>query len=135
MLCEVMRHIRNFFVVPNAAKEGVFSITDGVIDLPFLLTGQYFLIEGSILNDGVHKYPDILTDETFTGRIVPLAIPKDFIAICDEIEEFQRKSGSASAYVSESFGGYSYTKATNSKGKLASWQDAFGERLNVWRKV
>lgn len=136
MLYEIMREVRNFFAAPNGYREGTFTISGGAISLPFLVSGEYFLVEGSALNDGVHSYPAAdLRDETFTGVITELRPPADFLQLVSEIEEYQTKSGTAAPYQSESFGGYSYTKATNKNGDAAGWRDVFRSRLNVWRKV
>lgn len=133
MLYEIMKHIRNFFV-RGEKIQGEIHIEDGTISLP-LLDGQYFLIEGSILNDGVYQYPaSELTDETFVGVITPLAPPADFISLCNEIKEYNSKSPE-SAFTSESFGGYSYTRATDKDGNVAGWQSAYKKRLDVYRKI
>lgn len=133
MLFEVLKHIRNFFPAGERIN-GKFNIEDGTISLP-LLNGQYFLIEGSVLNDGVYQYPATdLMDEEFEGSILPMAIPKAFLDLATEISDYQSKV-TATPYQSESFGGYSYTIATNKNGNMASWADAFGTRLNAWRKI
>ena len=133
MLYTVCKHIKNFF--PVERKEGLYSIVGGSIDLP-LLNGQYFLIEGSILNDGVYQYPaNNLMDETFKGEIVGMAVPKEFLKLVEEIEKYEEKASKSEGYISESFGGYSYTKATDARGNAASWQSAFSTRLNAWRKL
>lgn len=132
MLYEVMKHIRNFFDVDR--KSGEYVVKDGTISLP-LLDGQYFLIEGSILNDGVYQYPaENLKDETFTGTITYLALPSGFVELVNEITEYNKKVP-ASAYVSESFGGYSYTRNTDKEGNLQGWQSAYKKRLDVYRKI
>jgi len=41
----------------------------------------------------------------------------------------------ASGYVSESFGGWSGTKATGANGAPLSWKTVYGARLNRWRKI
>lgn len=135
MLYQVCKHIKNFFV--TECKDGTFTIENGTIDLPFLLDGQYFMIEGSVLNDGVYQNPVTgLSDEIFKGSIVGMAVPKDFISLVEEIKSYEENSSKDNGqYVSESFGGYSYTKATDSRGNVASWQNAFSTRLNSWRKV
>ena len=137
MISEVMRHIRNYFPTGEYI-DGTYTIQDGTIDLPFLLDGQYFLIEGSVLNDGVYQYPPFeLDDETFTGTIVPLKPPKAFLNLCEDIREWVEKYGGSNAgpYSSESFGGYTYTRATNQNGSPQTWKDVFARRLNEWRKV
>lgn len=135
MLFEILKHIRNFFPDIRNQKEAKFEISNNSINPSFsILSGQYFLIEGSALNDGVHQLGDTLEDETFYGTITPLKIPKEFLKLVDEIEAFTAKN-EASPYQSESFGGYSYSKGTTSTGKQFSWQNAFGTRLNAWRKI
>nr|DAE19459.1 MAG TPA: hypothetical protein [Podoviridae sp. ctyDR6] len=138
MLEQVLRHLNNWFLVE--IHEGTFTVENGSIALPFLLTHQYFRIVGSVLNDGLHQYPAVdLTDETFTGSVWALAVPKAVIDLSVEIEAWQEKNGEAvaSPYQSESFGGYSYTKrsAGSDSGTLNGWQDAFKGRLNDWRKL
>lgn len=134
MIYEIMREIRNFF--PASYYSGTFTIENGVISPECVSEGQYFLVEGSLSNDGVWKYgTDELTDEAFTGYITSLAPPKDFLALVDEIEAYQSEYGKATPYTSESFGGYSYSKATGSNGTGATWKDVFRDRLNTWRKI
>ena len=138
MLEQVLRHLNNWFLVE--IHEGTFTVENGSIALPFLLTHQYFRIVGSVLNDGLHQYPAVdLTDETFTGSVWALAVPKAVIDLSVEIEAWQEKNGEAvaSPYQSESFGGYSYAKrsAGSDGSALNGWQDAFRDRLNDWRKL
>ena len=54
-------------------------------------------------------------DERFEGAVWALAVPPAVIALAGEITEWQEKNGEAvlSPYTSESFGGYSYTRATD----------------------
>lgn len=135
MLEQVMREIRNYF--PVESHYGTFTIENGVISPLSLHVGQYYMIEGSALNDGVYKYGETIEQpaETFTGYITVLAPPKAFLEIVTEIEAYQAKYGDVTPYTSESFGGYSYTKASGSNGSSISWADAFGKRLNAWRKL
>lgn len=83
-----------------------------------------------------------LTDEEFEGDIWLMAIPKTFLDLAKEIEEWEAVNGKAgseamSPFTSESFGGYSYSKGTSSGngGNSSSWQGVFGSRLNIWRKI
>ena len=67
-----------------------------------------------------------------------MAIPKDFLAIAKEIEDWQTQYAKAltSPYQSESFGGYSYSKASGKNGGGAvTWQDAFASKLNLYRRI
>lgn len=139
MLEQVLMNIRNWFPVKGGIYSDTFTIKDGGITLPFLADGQYFRICGSVFNDGLHQYNVLdLTDETFTGTIWALAIPKAVIELADEIQKWQEKNGEASVspYSSESFGGYSYSKATDAEtGGAVTWQSAFKKQLSAWRKI
>lgn len=138
MLTEICAELRNWFVVPNGVHIGTYTISGGSIaPLDFLQEGQYFRIIGSVFNDGVHQYPaSDLTDETFHGAVWAMAVPPAVINIATEIEEYNKSDAwKASPYTSESFGGYSYTKATDANGAPISWKKAFSSRLNQWRKL
>ena len=139
MLEKVLMNIRNWFPVKGGIHSGTFTIKDGGVTLPFLAYGQYFRICGSVFNDGLHQYNVLdLVDETFTGTIWALAIPKAVIELAEEIQKWQVKNADAlsSPYSSESFGGYSYSKATSSEtGGAETWQSHFKQRLSAWRKI
>ena len=139
MLEQVLMHLKNWFLVPGGIHEGTYTIEDGGITLPFLVNGQYFRICGSVFNNGLHQYPaSDLKVETFDGAVWALAVPQAVIELAAEIEEWQKKNGDASVspYQSESFGGYQYSKATDSAtGGAVTWQSAFRSRLNAWRKL
>lgn len=140
MLEQLLMCLNNWFLLPDGVHAGTYSVEQGGITLPFLRDGQYFRIVGSVFNDGLHQYPAVdLTDETFTGSVWALAVPKAVIDLSVEIEAWQEKNGEAvaSPYQSESFGGYSYTKrsAGSDGSTLNGWQDAFRGRLNDWRKL
>lgn len=138
MLEQVLTHLKNWFV--KRIERGTFTIEGGSVELPFLKDGQYFRIVGSLFNDGVHRYDGdlALLDETFTGTVWALAIPEAVHNLVGKIEEWEEKNADTihSPFVSESFGGYSYTKATSSTGQsAATWQNAFRTELNRWRKI
>lgn len=147
MIEQICAFIHNYFY--GDRHEGTFTITGGVLELPWMLNGQYFRICGSKLNDGVYQYPatapqgkpPILSDETFDGVIWEMLVPKSFLALVSEIEGWVAKYGEAanSPYQSESFGGYSYTlkNGTNANGSSAGagWQNQFAARLKEWRKL
>ena len=142
MLTELCQELRNWFDLER--HTGTFEITGGNLTADFLREGQYFRIMGSIFSDGVHQYPAAdLPDETFEGAVWALAIPKAVISLSAEIDTWQTKYGGAdgvatSPFASESFGGYSYSKATFSSpggSGAATWQTVFKSRLNAWRKM
>ena len=139
MLEQVLMNIRNWFPVKGGIHSGTFTIKDGGITLPFLAEGQYFRICGSVFNDGLHQYNVLdLTDETFNGTIWALSIPQPIIDLSYEIQKWQDKNADAlsSPYSSESFGGYSYIKATDSEtGGAETWQSHFKQQLSAWRKM
>ena len=86
-----------------------------------------------------------MRDEVFSGSIWLLAIPEPVIKLADEIRAWRDKNEAAdssnmSPYVSESFGGYSYTKGSggrsgSSSAGAISWKEMFRSRLNAWRKL
>lgn len=133
-LCE---NLNNYF--EGNVHIGTFTVENGSISLPFLLNGQYFRIIGSVLNDGVYKYPcSGLTDESFRGEVWAMSIPPSLVALLADINKWQAEYGekSQSPYSSESFAGYSYSKATDSQtGGAVTWQSVFRDRLSRWRKI
>lgn len=145
MLEELLRVLKNYFI--HEVYVGTFSIVNGSLDVDFLMENQYFKIHGSVLNDGIYKYPaEGLENETFTGEIWAMAVPRAVIALSEDIEAWQNKYGSVdsqamSPFNSESFGGYSYSKSAGgaASGSSAtssnSWESVFASRLNPWRKI
>lgn len=141
MLEQVLDYIHNYFEIE--INNGYFTISDGKLVVDFLQDGQYFKIKGSVFNDGVYKYDSELqlVDETFNGEVWALAIPPAIINIAEEVSKWQEDFGSqtSSPYQSESFGGYSYTKASttgaNGKPTAVTWQSVFGSRLNAYRRI
>lgn len=138
MLEQVLQHLNNWFLVPDGVHSGTFEIKGGSIALPFLSIGQYFRIMGSVFNDGLYCYPaDGLTDEAFDGTIWALAVPKSIVTLSQEMEQWNEKNGAASTgpYQSESFGGYSYTRATGANGGAATVFDAYSAQLSPYKKA
>ena len=142
MLTELCKEIKNWF--EQRKYFGEFVVEDGHLTGNFSLQeNQYFRIVGSVFNDGVYKFDDDLEleDETFDGAIWAMAIPSEVIALASEIEAWKNKyqsidSPAMSPYNSESFGGYSYSKSGSGNDDLSgTWQGAFADRLNHWRKI
>lgn len=152
MLQQVCENINNYFV--QEPNPGTYTISEGMISpvLP-LLDGQRIWIVGSALNDGVYTYHERgitnddetasadLKDETFSGCICAMAVPRAVIALSKEISDWVDKYGEEldSPYLSENvIGVYSYQKkgggGTYNSGVL-NWQKQFADRLKRWRKV
>ena len=154
MIDEVCAYIHNYFEVDDNTGlrmiyPDTYTISGGVITLPFLVAGNYFRIMGSELNDGVYKYPitipsggtSELEDETFTGVIWKMRPPKAFLKIVTDIEAWLDKYGETmrNPYQSEDvIGVYRYTKMTTGKvtgDYIATWQNVYKDQLNEWRKL
>lgn len=143
MISELCRLCKNWFVTDM--KMGTFEITDGSVSGLTAQPGQYFRIIGSVFNDGVHQYPtDSLKDETFEGAVWLMAVPQDFLDLASRIEAWRAKyedldSQAMSPFNSESFGGYSYSKAAGSGSGASSagntWQSVFASAISQWRKL
>ncbi len=136
MLTEICAELRNWFVVPDGVHINTYTISGGSIaPLDFLQEGQYFRIIDSVFNDGVHKYPaSDLKDEVFHGAVWAMRLPPDLIALSAKIQKYSEQNPN-SGFSSESFGGYSYTRATASDGSVATWRDVFRKDLNRYRKL
>lgn len=144
MLTELCDYLNNYFAVEK--HDATLAISGGTFEADYLQEGQYFRIIGSIFNDGVHEYPaNDLHDETFSGAIWSMAVPKTVIDLAAEIKAWRDKyeaidSPAMSPFASESFGNYSYSKGTASTGAAGngnanSWQAVFAGRLNKWRRL
>lgn len=144
---EVCQYLKNWFDRNQIKYLGNITISNGALSETYgLKAGQYFRIIGSTLNnDGVYQYPiTTLTDETFSGAIWGMSLPKAFIALLNDIEAWKTKyasvdSAAMSPYTSESFGGYSKSGGAGSsdtnKDKSGTWQGVFGARLAPYRKM
>lgn len=129
-----MKYLNNFFPTKKSVEKH-FIVSEGTLSLSFT-DGAYVLIEGSLFNDGVYQLPLTgLTDEEFDGCITLLAPPKSFLKLATEIQHFVDFDVKLNGLTSESFGGYSYNRASGANGGSADWQDVFRGRLNIWRKL
>ena len=144
---DILWHIHNWFE-RDSTRIAVTDceISGGVLPASVsdqLLSGVWYRIEGSWLNDGLHLHPaEDLEDETFDGTVTMIRIPKPLLRVAEEVEEWKTANSEAlrSPYTSESFGGYSYSlkgglSPQNGSQSLSGWQLAFRDRLNPWRKM
>lgn len=154
-ITEYCAECRNYFAPANKKTtnsfihSGEFVISSHAIaPLDFIQSGQYFRIVGSAMNDGVYcntvQGLAVLTDETFTGAIWEMSVPRAFLALCEEIAAWRSKNESAdsanmSPFIAESFAGYSYQKGglnqSTGTGNSMSWQNQYAKRLNAWRRL
>lgn len=138
MLEQVLGEIHNWFV--REVIPGRFEVADGQLRMPegrALQDGQYLRVVGSVFADGLHQWPveGLPHDEVFEGEVWALAVPQEVQDLAGVIDDWDAKNAPG-PYVSESFGGYSYTRATNgATGQAAGWRDRFRQELNRWRKV
>ena len=142
MIGEVCAECKNYFIQKDVdIHVSNYTVTNHQIGpVPFLKNGQYYRIVGSALNDGVYKHgtDDLqLQDEEFYGAVWAMRVPKEFVALCQEIEAWVTANASALSgpYSSESFGGYSYSKATSANGGAYTWRDQFKGKLNAYRRL
>ena len=135
-LTNLCADLRNYFETKK--RFGTFTISGGSISpSDFLQDGQYFRIVGSVFNDGVHRHPaHDLTDETFDGAVWAMAVPPAVVELLHKIQECEAATAnSPTTYISESFGGFSYTKATDANGLPVGWKSVFKNELSRWRKL
>lgn len=137
-IAAVMRQVRNYFAGTPLVGEieirgnGLFPAPDA----PFVL------IRGSGYHDGVwecmdgymQEMPEHLPDEVFEGVVYPLRPPNDFLDLCREIREYDEKNP-VSGLQSESFGHYSYTRASGANGGVMDWKTAFEDRLKSYVRM
>jgi len=78
-----------------------------------------------------------LVDESFRGAIWAMNMPRAFLDLSREISVYcESEMAKPSPYQSESFAGYSYTKATNASGVADnSWQNVFKTKIDRFRKM
>lgn len=152
MLEQICGEIHNYFI--QGPNPGEYTISDGAISpLPALLDGQRFWIVGSALNDGVYTYHENgitnddetesadLKNETFSGTICAMAVPREVINLAKEIADWNDKYSAElnKPYRSESvIGVYSYEMkgGGGSYGSgVINWKTQFADRLKRWRRI
>lgn len=125
----------NFFDRADEPIAGEFVFEPDTVPTG-VVPGQYFLVCGSIFNDGVHKAGDSdLVAETFNGTVQPMRVPPAFAALAQKIDAYDKALPSGGVYVSQSFGGWSGTMATGTDGLPADGKTKFRAEINQWRKM
>lgn len=132
--------LRNYFIhdYDDDIYLDIYTISDGAITpFDFIETDQYFRIVGSMFNDGVYKNTTSLelVDEVFTGAVWAMYVPPNFLVIVAEADAYLTANPD-STITSESFGGYSYNKASGNNGGLLSYlPKSISDKLKVYRKL
>lgn len=144
MLTEICQYLHNYFDYER--HNGDITVNGGVItcngDAIALEEGQYFALFRGRIPLGVFNAEDGL-DKTFNGSVWLMDVPKAILDADTWAKSWMEKNGSAnsdanSAFQSESFGGYSYSKGNNTTGKAgASIFDTaqFAQMLAPYRKL
>lgn len=153
MLNEVIKEINNYFleysngVLSNSyTVDSTFTAT-GTIEGDFtdtFIAGEYILIQGTRLNDGIYLISaiddtsitidadlDIVlsTEAEVETTLTKLYIPKSLIALIAEIKTFN--SSTTAGISSESQGSRSISYENGS----STWTSAFSGRLSAYKKL
>ena len=132
---ELCVYTHNFFDRADDPVAGEFAFEPDTVPAG-VVPGQYFLVCGSIFNDGVHMAGDgDLTAETFTGTVQPMRVPPAFAALAQKITEYDAALPGGGRYVSQSFNGWSGTMATGTDGLPADGCTHYRREINQWRKL
>lgn len=125
---KLMAKCNNYF--ERSIEEGDYTIFEGGLEVKGdYITGQYVRVMDSLLNDGVYKIKSVnnstdsksivldgdTTDESFTGRIIGLAVPKSFIELYNKVNDFDLKAQKHAGVTSESIPNYSVGYDTANK--------------------
>jgi len=155
MLEQVLAYLNNWFVRYSYTGNVTVS-ADGAVLAPseaaaILQPGRWYRILGSDFHDGVYQVPEEQSEkeepeekeeaeaeepeeeqgETFYCTLWALDVPAGLLNIITEMEAWQAKYGDvvSGPYQSESFGGYSYSKAgasSSGSGTATVWTQFAG---------
>jgi hypothetical protein len=146
MIGQIMDSIRNHFARYKETR--VFQVvSDGIVGSfsNTYIPGQYIWIKNSIINDGVYKVVTatsskitveevLLPEDTHQSfDVYGLGVPRDFLALVADIEEWQTKNGGSEGIASEGIDDYSVAFAKG--GESSTWKVAFQSRLSTYQKA
>lgn len=153
-ITEYCEYCKNFFLKDYIGLtdiyKGEFTIESGAFVSPSftLKPNQYFRIVNSDVNDGVYcntaESLALLQDETFTGQVWLMSVPRSFVQLCDDIAAWRTKyesvgNANMSPFQSESVQGvYNYSKGAtsgNGGGASVTYMSQFASRLNPYRRI
>ena len=115
---ELCVYTHNFFDRADDPVAGEFAFEPDTVPAG-VVPGQYFLVCGSIFNDGVQ----------------PMRVPPDFVALAEKIDAYDKALPAGGVYVSQSFAGWSGTMATDTDGLPADGKTRYKSEINQWRKM
>lgn len=145
-LTDLCRKTRNWF-----DKKRHFGIFDLDSELDFACEGQFYRLIGDVTADGQCLYVDYVctyTDGNFkvygaetahgilNGAIWEMSVPTDFLELYEKMTAWEEKNADIlnSPFQSESFGGYSYSRASGKNGSLTVW-DNFADEIARYQKL
>lgn len=143
MLTEICAYLHNYFDYER--HHGNITIVGGVIfcngNEIMLEEGQYFALFRNRIPLGV--FNEVPPDKTFEGSVWLMDVPQAVLNADKWADEWMKQNGGAdsasnSPFQSESFGGYSYNKGSNSNGKggMSVFDNAqFNRMLYPYRKL
>lgn len=129
---DVMRHVRNHFV--SAAVCGEWTLAGGILSpAGCFKPGEWIAIPDAGAVSGIHQLDEYgalpgLPDAGWSGPILLLAPPADFLRLCREIADWAERHPDVTA-VSERFGAYSRTQTS------PAWEKVFAEALTPYRRM
>ena len=146
----VMREVCNYFIRRDDIRcyEGTVTI-DEEKNISIEVPSPYIIIRGSRKNDGLyfmdteHKIHPIIFEEgdvhpvpeTFKGRIWFSYPTQDFLALCDDVNQYSKSVDFTSRpVVAEKFGASERSYAKGESGGSITWQESFGNALRSYRK-
>jgi len=144
MLTEICQYLHNYFDYER--HSGDISIVGHEVFCNGkqieIENGQYFALFRQRIPLGVFQKNE-LSDKSFTGSVWLMDVPKAIIDANTWAETWKANNMAAgseanSVFQSESFGGYSYSKGNNSKGKVGAsiFDNAqFAAMLAPYRKL
>lgn len=145
MLTEICQYLHNYFEYEKLFGDVIVTASSVSVNgkIVALEEGQYFALFRGRIPLGVFKNGDTLKPRHFEGAVWLLDIPDAILNADTWAESWKAKNGAAdsdanSAFTSESFGGYSYSKGTTSTGKAGSgiFDNAqFSSMLAPYRKL
>ena len=143
MLTRICRYLKNWFV--KETHLGTITVTDGNVFCNGseieMQEGQLFALVRTNYVYGSYAYGDEIDDSEFDGAVWLMDVPKDVLDVAEAMTEWETANSGTEAtspFQSESFGGYSYTKASNGNGKIGSSVfdiAQFASVLNPYKKA